>query len=353
MYRVVQWATGSMGRTALRRIIDHPDLELVGVHVYDERKLGRDAGDIARRPATGVRATGSIEAVIALAPDIVIHTPRVSEPYAAQNADVERLLGAGIHVISTAGFHHPACHGTAYAGPLLDACRRGGSVLAGLGLNPGFIAERIATTLTGLCARLEAVEWYELADASSMPSAEFVFGTMGFGTDPAEQDITRGKLAALYQELFMEVLHAVADALRVPIVRLTPEHQLTLAPHDIAIRAGTVRAGTVAATEWRWRAALADGGQLVHSVTWTADPALQGRSGREAAHWRIEIRGRPNVRATIAIEDPDPQAPHMRAATDATIALALRAIPDVCAAPPGFFAWPTVAPYRARFERGQ
>jgi len=50
-YRVVQWATGSMGRTALRRVIDHPDLELVGVYVYDSRKVGVDAGEIARRPA--------------------------------------------------------------------------------------------------------------------------------------------------------------------------------------------------------------------------------------------------------------------------------------------------------------
>ena len=65
MYRVVQWATGSMGRTALRRVIDHPDLELAGVYVYDARKVGVDAGEIARRPATGVRATNRIEDILA------------------------------------------------------------------------------------------------------------------------------------------------------------------------------------------------------------------------------------------------------------------------------------------------
>jgi hypothetical protein len=57
--RVIQWATGSMGRSALRRVIEHPDLELVGVHVYDERKVGVDAGTLARRPPTGVRASES------------------------------------------------------------------------------------------------------------------------------------------------------------------------------------------------------------------------------------------------------------------------------------------------------
>ena len=44
MFRVVQWATGAMGRTALRRIIDHPDLELAGVYVYGAAKAGLDAG---------------------------------------------------------------------------------------------------------------------------------------------------------------------------------------------------------------------------------------------------------------------------------------------------------------------
>jgi len=59
VYRVVQCATGSMGGSALRRVSEHPDLELVGVHVYDERKVGVDAGTLARRPPTGVRASES------------------------------------------------------------------------------------------------------------------------------------------------------------------------------------------------------------------------------------------------------------------------------------------------------
>jgi len=346
MYRVVQWATGSMGRTALRRVLDHPDLELAGVYVYDARKVGIDAGELARRPPTGVRATDRIEDIIALRPDVVLHMSRITLPYEKQNAEVARLLAAGIDVISTAGFHHPACHGLAYAGPLLEACNRGGSTLAGLGLNPGFIAERVATLLTGLCAQLESVACYEIADASSMPAPEFVFGLMGFGADPAQRNVTREPIAAMYGDLFMEVFHAVADALGSRVASLTPDHAVTLAPREIRIRAGTISQGTVAATQWRWRARLESGVEVLHSVTWTADPGLHGGGHREAAAWRIEIGGRPNVKATIALEDPDPAAPHMRAAVDATVAIVLRAIPAVCAAPPGFHAVPAALQLR-------
>jgi hypothetical protein len=350
MFRVVQWATGAMGRTALRRVIDHEDLELVGVYVYGKDKVGRDAGEIARRPATGVLATNRIEDILALKPDVVIHTPRISAPYTRESEEVIRLLGEGCNVISTAGFHYPEAHGTAYAAPLKAACLKGGSTLAGLGLNPGFVAERLAVMLTGMCAQLSAIACYEIADASGMKAPEFVFGIMGFGTDPAVNDITKGPLATLYGDLFSEVFHAVAKELETSVRSIEPRHRLTLAPRDMPIAAGTVRAGTVAATEWRWEAIFADDRRMIHSVTWTADPTLHGAERRDAASWRIEIDGRPNVRLSMLIEDPDPTAPHTRAGTDATVALALRSIPAVCAAPAGFFHMTGLSPYSDRFR---
>jgi len=43
-YRVVQWATGNIGGRALREVIRHPDLDLVGVLVFDPAKAGVDVG---------------------------------------------------------------------------------------------------------------------------------------------------------------------------------------------------------------------------------------------------------------------------------------------------------------------
>lgn len=347
MIKVIQWATGAMGRTALRRIIDHPDLELVGVYVYDSNKAGRDAGEIARRPLTGVLATDDIEAILALDADVVLHAGRISLPYAAQNAAVERLLASGKNVVSTAGFHYPPAHSGPYAARLLDACREGGSTLAGMGLNPGFIGERLVPLLSGLCARLEAIDSREVVEASTMSSPEFVFNTMGFGSDPALGDITQGPLADLYGALYSETFAFVAAALGTTVASLAPAHRLTLAPEEIRIAAGLIPRGRVAATEWCWHAQFADGRQMRHSVLWTADARLHGAA--DSAHWQVELRGRPNVKLSLALSDPDPQAPPTRAASDATVAIAIRSIPDVCAAPPGFFAYPGVAPFRERF----
>ena len=40
-YRVVQWGTGAVGVEAIRGILDHPDLELVGVCRIDRRKMAK------------------------------------------------------------------------------------------------------------------------------------------------------------------------------------------------------------------------------------------------------------------------------------------------------------------------
>ena len=45
--KVIQWATGNTGRRALEAIIKSPDLDLVGVRVYDDIK------DRARRRRAG------------------------------------------------------------------------------------------------------------------------------------------------------------------------------------------------------------------------------------------------------------------------------------------------------------
>ena len=102
-YRVIQWATGAMGKTCLRAIIDHPQMQLVGLYVYGEAKAGRDAGDIARRPPTGVIATRDVDEILDLDADVVIHCARLAPPYGSHDGEILKLLaGARTSSASTA-----------------------------------------------------------------------------------------------------------------------------------------------------------------------------------------------------------------------------------------------------------
>src|SRR5436189_6028266 len=43
--RVIQWATGGVGKAAVEAVLNHPELELVGCWVHSADKNGRDVGE--------------------------------------------------------------------------------------------------------------------------------------------------------------------------------------------------------------------------------------------------------------------------------------------------------------------
>ena len=136
-YRVIQWATGAMGKSCLRAVIDHPAMELIGLYVYGDDKAGRDAGDIARRAPTGVIATRDIDEILALEADVVIHCARLAPPYGSHDAEILKLLASGKNVISINGYSRPSHWRGERREALEAACRAGGSSLMAAGLNPG------------------------------------------------------------------------------------------------------------------------------------------------------------------------------------------------------------------------
>ena len=74
--RVVQWSTGVVGRPALKAIVAHPLLELVGCWCHSPDKDGQDAGTLCGLPPLGIRATRDIDALLATKPDVVCYMPQ-------------------------------------------------------------------------------------------------------------------------------------------------------------------------------------------------------------------------------------------------------------------------------------
>ncbi|MDT8272148.1 MAG: dihydrodipicolinate reductase [Desulfomonilia bacterium] len=347
-YRVIQWATGSMGKTCLRAVIDHPDLELVGLFVYSEQKAGRDAGDIARRSPTGVIATRNREEILALEADVVIHAPRIQPPYHHHNRDMCRLLASGKNLISINGHVYPTYHGSAYAAAFEQACRQGNATLFGTGLNPGFVAEKIASAASGICTQLESITIREVFDVSGAPDHDYVFNVCGMGSDPERMDLsTSGPVAELMTGMYAEVVALLAYRLGMELERVESDHHVVPAPHDIQARAGFVPKGRVAATEWCWHGII--NGQLLItlSVNWIMGTTLPGYSAYD--HWKVSVRGRPGIDITMNLVEPENTQALTRSEQYAVAGSVINAIPEVCAAPAGIYIPPLCAPFRPRF----
>src|SRR5580700_9798222 len=209
-YRVVQWATGNVGARALRRTIEHPDLELVGVYVHSADKVGRDAGDLAGIAPIGIAATNSVEDILALRADCVLYMPHVFDV-----SQLCRILASGANVVSTRmELHNPRMLDRNDRERIEEACRSGGSSVHATGSSPGFITEAMPIVLASIQRRLDNLSINEFADCSSRNSPEMLFGMMGFGRRPGPANQAQLDHARV---CFAPSLQLVAAALRLPV----------------------------------------------------------------------------------------------------------------------------------------
>lgn len=288
-YRVVQWATGNVGAKALRGVIEHPDLDLVGVHVHSRNKVGRDAGDLGSTAPVGIAATDTIEDVIALMPDCVLYMP-----HDVNYDEVCRLLEAGINIVTTrTEFQHPASLDRAIRGRVEAACARGQASLHGTGSSPGFITEAVPIVLASLQRRLDSLTIFEFADCSSRNSPALLFEVMGFGAEP-----TTGPSAAILrhmEETFSGTLSLTAEAFGLPLDQIRVRGALGVARTDVHIAAGTVPAGTVAATRSAVEG-IRNGKPLISLIaTWYVSADVDTTDGEDwlfrESGWRLAVAG--------------------------------------------------------------
>ncbi len=325
-YRVAQWATGNIGTRALRHIIEHPSMELVGVRVYGEDKVGRDAGELAGLDAVGIAATDAIETILAARPDCVVYSPRRTE------VDVLcQLLAAGINVVSTGGmFHNPASMNAEIRSQVEAACREGGSSIHATGSSPGFITEALPLTLLSIQRRLDRLTIHEFADLSPRNSPELLFQIMGFGTPPAELNPARLEHG---RESFGPSLRTVADALGLGFDDLHAGGEVAVAAHDLTIAAGTVPAGTVAAQ--RITVSGMKGGRelLRFQATWYCGHDLDPAWDLSPTGWRVSVEG--DAPLEVELPFPFPLEEMAERSPGYTANRAINAVPAVCDARPG------------------
>jgi 4-hydroxy-tetrahydrodipicolinate reductase len=324
--RVVQWATGTVGASAMRAVIAHPGLELVGVRVYSQAKDGRDAGELCGLPPTGVAATRDIDAIVALKPDCVLYMPESTDL-----DDVCRLLESGANIVSTrAEFFNPLKMDPQVRERVEAACRQGGSSIHATGSSPGFITEALPIVLTSLARRLDFLLIDEFANCIDGCSEEMLLEIMGFGETP---EVFARRLHADRDRVFEDSLSVLADALGTPVDRFeqTAEFALTRQPtklHRTTIPAGTVGAQRVMIT------GLRDGKPLLRfRSNWFVTTDLEPHWDLRADGWRVVVEG--DTPLDISIGFPIPAGERQIVLPRYTAHRPVNAIPYVCAARPG------------------
>jgi len=331
MTRVVQWATGATGRLALGAVIDHPDLDLVGVRVYDPDKVGRDAGDLADRPATGVQATAGTEDIVTLRPDLVLYMGRVEQHPDECFTDVVDLLAAGADVIATgSAFLDVRALDADRAAAVEAACRQGSSTFLGLGLFPGFWGEVVVPALSRLAHHSDRIVVRESLSYAGYPSARMLFDVMGYGHAPDSDEPLTAKPSRSASP-FAATVAIVAKALGLEVLDVERYREVAVTAEELRVAAGTIPAGTVGAMKLGVRAGCGPVTLQVEHVTWM-DPGVEPSWSRSEGY-EIEVGGAPSLRCNLVLGTQGED--HTEMGCLATAMHAVHAIPTVRAAGPG------------------
>lgn len=238
-------------------------------------------------PETGVKATRSIEDIVALKPDCVL--------YMQEGVDFDavcRLLEAGANVVTTRAEFHD---GSKLPADLRDrvqaACIKGNSSIHATGSSPGFITEALPIVLSSIQRRVDSIVIDEFANMVDGCSPFMLFETMGYGKPPATFDEAR---LGMVHNGFRQSLEMLGDALGKPIEEIKASAETACATRPIEVPGeggGVIPVGTLAAERVTLQAMHQGKPIVTFRANWYCSMDIDADWPLREVGWRVQVAG--------------------------------------------------------------
>jgi hypothetical protein len=345
-YRVIQWGTGNTGSHALRFLLDDPTFELVGVSAARERNRDRTAGEIIGREPAGPGATNNIDEIVALDAECVIYMAaepkgRITKPGSEAWHSVEivcRLLESGKNVVCVgiSGLTNPHNYGPELFERLRDSAERGGSTFFATGIEPGFMCDALALSLTSVSRHIRSIRIQEIISYATYGQSNYHVSHGGIWGSSA---------LSTYADLFPRMILAsgmdapvrmLAQALDVAVDDVIARAQFAQADRNFKIPMGPIAKETIAG--YRFEVIGLSGGEeltVVEHVTRIDGTVAPEWPKLEPGGFRILLDGTPSYKVEVTFDESDSSI----AACTGTAARAVNSVAAVCRAPVGVFSF--------------
>lgn len=344
-YRVIQWGVGYTGAYALRYILMHPRLELVGVKCFSKAKEGRTARELCGFGDCEVSATCDPNVILEMDADCVIYMPRDAlvdptipgSPSAAWLPELEAILASGKNVVTSiaSGTHYRHLHdGQGFVARLNAACRAGGSSVLFTGFDPGF-SDVLAYTMSGAVGGITAIRTWEICDYSTYPVTE-TLRMMGYGRHPEDLPATASQVV---HATWGGVPYLLADGLGLEVEKIDVSADLYLAPHGFRAPGGLqVDAGTIGALRFTVAGIVAGQPMLTVNHITRIGSAMAPEwptIGRDGGY-RVEVDAFPPFQADFPMGLPGGAGSTFADAMAMTAGRCVNCVPQVVRAEPGY-----------------
>jgi 2,4-diaminopentanoate dehydrogenase len=314
--RAIQYGVGPIGAAIARLMREKQSIEVIGAIDTDPAKAGRDLGEVVGAPDAPWGAPVSADAakMLGKSADIVIHSTSSSLP-AVMDQLLECLAAEACIVSTCEELSYPFRKYPELSKKLDEEAKTWGVALTGTGVNPGFVMDKLAITLSSVSQRIEHARSIRVVDASQrrLPLQKKIGA--GIAVEEFKAQVAAG---VIKHHGLPESIAMVADALGFPVDDITETISPVVAQENVKTEFLEVLAGQAAGVHQIARG-LVGGVEKIYME-------LQMYVGARDPHDTIELTGTPGLKLKI------PGGTH---GDLATAAVAVNTILPILAAPAG------------------
>ncbi len=321
--KVVIWGFGAMGKGIAEMIMEKEGLEITGVcdlHPDLEKKsifsvLGKTNEDIAN----DVQISSDIDSLLNKEVDVLFIA---TDSYTSKSfPKIKKGLENGINVISTAEeMAYPYANEPELSKDIDEIAKKNNVSVLGTGINPGFVMDVLALSLTGAMTKVDSIEVKRVNSLSPFGPTVMEEQGVGISLDEFNRKLKDNELAGHVG--FKESVYMIADALGVEIKDFSQQMKPIVTSVDRESKYGKAQTGQLAGIDMTAQGYIDNKLFIDMKHPQQIEPETEGTQTGDY----IKILGEPNINMSITPEIDGGFG---------TIAMCVNMIPHVINASPG------------------
>lgn len=242
-WKIISFGLGPIGASIARVALSRGSrLEVVGAVDSDARLVGKDLAEVAGlKKSTGIKVRPNANDLYKEA-DVVLHA--TNSYLSTTRSQLLEFCRGRVDVVSTCEeLSYPWFSHKEMAIELDRAAKKNGVTLLGTGVNPGFVMDALAVTLSGACEHVSKIEATRILDATKRRVPFQTKVGVGLSIEEFRKKVRSGKFGHIGLQ---ESIAMACTALNFKLDRISQKISPKIATHDISTEHfGVVKKGRV------------------------------------------------------------------------------------------------------------
>ncbi len=317
--KAIIWGFGAMGQGIAEMLLDKTGVEIVGVCDLNPDIIGKGVSEVLKKGNNNVKISKDIDNVLENDAEVLF---LATDSYVSKSySKIVKVLESGINVISTAEeMAYPYACEPELSKKMNDVAKKNNVSLLGTGINPGFVMDVLAISLTGAMTDVKGIEVRRVNSLSPFGKTVMEEQGVGISIDEFNERSQKNELAGHVG--FKESVYMIADALGLELEKFDQQMKPIVTKVNRKSKYGKADKGTLAGIDMTAQGTIKGKDYIKMSHPQQIEPEDEGINTGDY----IILHGSPDIKMSIT--------PEIEGGLG-TIAMCVNMMPHIINADPG------------------